>query len=1233
MTVVRETDDVLRVTIEVGEIRTLDVDTKEGSFTRLIIPGFQSSKDVGQPELPMMNRLFEIPLGATVRTDVVEVETRTIDLGAHGIEHAIFPAQPSMPKSADAASWPFVYDPAAYGVVRVGDELVRVHEMGQLRAMSLGRVDVAPITYFPAEHRIEVAERVTLRLHFDGADAVQEAALKTSTRSPYFRTLYRSIAGDRSGREGESDLVSDVVTMVVVAPPEFETQLQEFVEWKTERGFHTVLAITGTPEVGSTKESIRDYLHELYLNGTPELPAPSFVIFVGDVAQMPTFFEGGDATDRPYCAVGGDLLPDMYYGRFSATNASQLQAILDKTLMYDRFEMPDPSYLADVVMIAGMDSGHGSTWGNGQINYGTGYYFNTAHGLNSYTYLYPESGSHSSDIVQHASDGMAYINYTAHGSETSWADPSFTQSNINSLSNYGKYGLVVGNCCLTSTYDRDECFAETWLRAEDKGAIGYIGGSNSTYWDEDYWWGVGNGPIVSNPTYEETGLGAYDGFFHDHGEPMDQWYVCNDAEIFRGNLAVMEAGSSLTTYYWNIYNLMGDPSLMVYLGVPSDNPVDHPETIFTTSSAVPIDALPGSYVGITQNGALIAAGTVDASGSRDFAVAPGALVPGSARMVVTAQNREPYVADVVVAIPAEVHIVPDVIDAMLETTVVVSVLEADGVTPKPGIEVWAEGFHYTSAVGVTGPDGTCALTIDYPYGPALDIVGKDPADSWNLFRNPIEVIAAPLADVALGVFTDIGIVDQFPFNLPGTLRASRIGGGFPPHELWATLNSTDGVSTTDTELVLVADERGVVAAVFAARGYDLVASEFPVVDVYGSLVGNVDAVGLPAAGAHIRGYDDADELAFETFTDGLGHYDVGSDIVVDTYTVTADLFGYLHWESSHFVNVGENVLDLSLASAPDGVATGVVTESGTGTPLGATIEVYRVDDQTLYDSVSCGVGDGTYTTGALPYFDYLIVASADEHAPDSMLVRIDAPVKELDFALDRVYVEENCRQPALAIPDSNPSGVTDDMEIARSATVHDIRVFVDISHTYQGDLIVRLTSPAGTSVTLHDRSGGGDNDIRGWYPDELSPVQSFDAFLGENLHGTWSLFISDNAGADTGSLDEWCLWFEYGDVVATDEPAASPPAVVALGHAVPNPFNPRTRIGFELPRAGDVSLDVFDVGGRRVATLASGRFEAGTHRVVWEGRDHRGRAVSSGIYFYRLEVNDRTLTRRMTILK
>ncbi len=104
--------------------------------------------------------------------------------------------------------------------------------------------------------------------------------------------------------------------------------------------------------------------------------------------------------------------------------------------------MPDPSYLDEVVMVAGGDASMAPTYGNGQINYGNDNYFNTAHGLTSYTYLYG-SGSPitsgmsaaSSAIIGDVSGGVAFANYTAHCGSSGWSDPSFSTSDVPSLQN------------------------------------------------------------------------------------------------------------------------------------------------------------------------------------------------------------------------------------------------------------------------------------------------------------------------------------------------------------------------------------------------------------------------------------------------------------------------------------------------------------------------------------------------------------------------------------------------------------------------------------------------------------------------------------------------------------------------------------------------------------------------------------------------------------------------------
>jgi FlgD Ig-like domain len=91
--------------------------------------------------------------------------------------------------------------------------------------------------------------------------------------------------------------------------------------------------------------------------------------------------------------------------------------------------------------------------------------------------------------------------------------------------------------------------------------------------------------------------------------------------------------------------------------------------------------------------------------------------------------------------------------------------------------------------------------------------------------------------------------------------------------------------------------------------------------------------------------------------------------------------------------------------------------------------------------------------------------------------------------------------------------------------------------------------------------------------------------------------------------------------------------IFALDPNRPNPFNPTTRLSFQLPERGQASLRVYDVTGRLVATLAEGVLEAGKHAVSWEGTDAAGRRVASGIYFCRLASGEREASRKVVLLE
>jgi hypothetical protein len=83
----------------------------------------------------------------------------------------------------------------------------------------------------------------------------------------------------------------------------------------------------------------------------------------------------------------------------------------------------------------------------------------------------------------------------------------------------------------------------------------------------------------------------------------------------------------------------------------------------------------------------------------------------------------------------------------------------------------------------------------------------------------------------------------------------------------------------------------------------------------------------------------------------------------------------------------------------------------------------------------------------------------------------------------------------------------------------------------------------------------------------------------------------------------------------------------------PNPFSQATVIAYELHRASDVRLEIFDIAGRRVRTIVERRMAPGTYQQPWDGRDARGRIVASGIYFYRLHVGEAVLTRKLVVVR
>ncbi len=627
-----------------SRIDFLDISTKEGNFVEVTIPGAYASGIIGSPKLPQVKRLIEIPLGASAKVSIVSYDIEEYQLRDLGITNKIIPVQPSLSKSDDPDKVKFRMNKEIYSKDEyIETPLAQVQYVGQMRSVRLGRLVISPVQYNPSSNSLKVYKNIRIRVDFENADISKTTSLKKATYSPLFESNFKSLLNYSGSLAKQTDEITQYpIKYVIISDRMFESTLAPFIAWKTKKGFNVITAYTDV--IGTTTTSIKSYLQNLYNSGTATDPAPTFVLFVGDVDQVPAFSASGHVTDLRYCEYTGDDIPEVYYGRFSAENVAELQSQIDKTLEYEQYTMPDPGFLHEAVLVSGADPNFAPINGNGQINYGATYYFNAEHNINAHVYLYPASETSDEAVRSDIAAGCSFANYTAHCSADGWADPTFSISHIASMTNAHEYPLMIGNCCQSSKFEGD-CFAEEILRASNKGAVGYIGGSDYTYWDEDYYFGVGVGTVTANPTYESTGLGAYDRAFHDHNEDESDWFVTNAQVLHAGNLAVTEGGTSLVTYYWEIYHLMGDPSVMNYFSVPSALTASYPSSMSTSTTSLTITSEPYSYVALSKNNVLLDA-KYTGTGTQATLTFDAIAGTGIADIVITKQNRAPYIGTI-----------------------------------------------------------------------------------------------------------------------------------------------------------------------------------------------------------------------------------------------------------------------------------------------------------------------------------------------------------------------------------------------------------------------------------------------------------------------------------------------------------------------------------------------------------------------------------------------------------
>ncbi len=131
-------------------------------------------------------------------------------------------------------------------------------------------------------------------------------------------------------------------------------------------------------------------------------------------------------------------------------------------------------------------------------------------------------------------------------------------------------------------------------------------------------------------------------------------------------------------------------------------------------------------------------------------------------------------------------------------------------------------------------------------------------------------------------------------------------------------------------------------------------------------------------------------------------------------------------------------------------------------------------------------------------------------------------------------------------------------------------------------------------------------------------------------------FVKLDPGADAASVELTGAVFNDGMPPAEIGVPAGVPArtsATALGRATPNPFTQGTVISYRLASAGQVSLEIYNVEGQLVRTLVRSGVDAGTHTVLWNGRDDSGKAAARGVYFCCMEADGYRATEKIVLIR
>lgn len=632
-TVLSSDENGLTVKIDMPAYTTSPVQINGQTYQKLQLQGAYALTELGVPELLLSGNSLIIPENSQPTVSVLSADYDVID------NFRLIPSKGVIKRNTNPDDVPYqfgaLYQQDAYQF----ENPVRLSETFYMRDFHGVTMNVFPFDYNPVQKSLKVYHSLTVRVNFNAPYTAQRARKNCAEFNEVYQNFFLNYERNRY------TTIVEAGEILIITPAQFVNAMQPYVNWKIRNGYPTTMVTL--EEVGNSNTAVKNYITSFYNEHNL-----AFVVIVGDGNLFPYFTKDGEVSDNFYTEiVGNDEVPDIILGKISAENATHVTIQVNKFIQYE--ENPaQTSHLATFLGIA-------SSEGPGEDDeYDYEHIRNIDNKLQAFTYtsgyelfdgnqggLDASGNPSASDVSTAVNAGVGIITYCGHGDVTLWGTTYFSNSNINSLTNYHKLPFIISTACLNGSYVDETCFAEAWLRATNNGqptgAVSTVMSTMSQPW---------NPPMCGQDEMIRLLTGA-------ENTPVKRTF---GGIVFNGLAKMHEVyptTSSQGLQTMRTWVLFGDPTLQVRTAIPQALTATHNAQLFAGMTQLQVmSPVEGAKVVLTKGNTILAQDFI-AGGSVTLNFNEMLIPTDTVHLLVSAFNYIPYQADIPVIVSDEPYLV------------------------------------------------------------------------------------------------------------------------------------------------------------------------------------------------------------------------------------------------------------------------------------------------------------------------------------------------------------------------------------------------------------------------------------------------------------------------------------------------------------------------------------------------------------------------------------------------